>query len=138
MCEHKTATIIDDLRYCADCGWFIDEVCPACKKEPLACQCPTINRGSFAVDKGEDIREGIYRILIDQNCYTDSQRLEWEKGMPDKILEYLHSRGFIRKVKCPDCAWGQVQRVVGMTPCYSCNSTGYITEPIIEESNDTN
>ncbi len=134
MCEHKTLTIIDDLRYCADCEWFIDEVCPTCKKEPLACRCPTINRGSFA--KYVDEREGIYKILIDQNCYTDPQRLEWEKKVPDIILTYLHSQGYVRKVKCPDCAWAQFSpdEAVGMTPCYSCNSTGYITEPLIEES----
>ena len=39
------------------------------------------------------IKEGIYKILIDQNCYTDLQRLEWEKKVPDIILTYLHSQG---------------------------------------------
>ncbi|KKN71472.1 hypothetical protein LCGC14_0420510 [marine sediment metagenome] len=38
------------------------------------------------------------------------------------------------KVKCPDCEWSQFSdEMVGMTPCYRCNSTGYIIEPLIEE-----
>ena len=40
-----------------------------------------------------------------------------------------------RRVKCPDCEWSQFQdgEAVGMTPCLSCSSTGYIFEPLIEE-----
>jgi len=35
-------------------------------------------------------------------------------------------------VKCPDCNWSEFQdgEVVGMTPCYTCNSTGYIDVPV--------
>ena len=51
------------------------------------------------------------------------------------IREYLCSQGAMLKVKCPDCVWWQFEgEVVGMTPCYRCNSTGYIFEPLIEEA----
>ena len=32
------------------------------------------------------------------------------------------------KMKCPDCSWSYFQdgETVWMTPCYHCNSTGYI------------
>ena len=46
----------------------------------------------------------------------------------------LSDLGVVIKVECPDCSWSQFgEESVGMTPCYSCNSTGYIVEPIIEE-----
>jgi len=51
------------------------------------------------------------------------------------LFNYFHSRGVVIKVKCPDCEWGQFgEEAVGMTPCYSCNSTGYIIEPLIKEA----
>ena len=52
----------------------------------------------------------------------------------DNILTFLHSQGVVIKVKCPDCVWSQFKtdESVGMTPCYHCNSTGYIFEPLIE------
>ncbi len=33
---------------------------------------------------------------------------------------------FIKR-KCPDCQWSEFKdgEVVGMTPCHTCNSTGY-------------
>ncbi len=143
MCKHKNTTIIDDLKYCADCGLEIMETCPTCGKEPLACQCPTINRGSFAkyVDKREEIREVIDHYA-DDGCLYPNKTCEFFKGSwcvsGDEAYKCLMKRldgiGVVIKVKCPDCAWGQVQETVGMTPCYSCNSTGYITEPIIEDS----
>jgi len=32
------------------------------------------------------------------------------------------------KIKCSDCAWSELsdEETVAMTPCYNCNSTGYI------------
>ena len=141
MCEHKNTTIIDDKKYCADCGQETQE-CPVCGKEPLACQCPTINRGSFAVDKREEIREGIARWLFRFTRERENLELNWEqtKGYylqeADYLMGYLNSQDVVIRAKCPDCAWGQVQEAVGMTPCYSCNSTGYITEPIIGEGNE--
>ncbi|KKM80157.1 hypothetical protein LCGC14_1342640 [marine sediment metagenome] len=46
----------------------------------------------------------------------------------NKWLEEQEASG---KVKCPDCEWSQFgDEPVGMTPCYSCNSTGYLTEPL--------
>ena len=56
--------------------------------------------------------------------------------LTDNILSYLHSQGVVIKVKCPDCEWSQFvdEESVGMTPCYSCNSTGYLIESLIKES----
>ena len=46
-----------------------------------------------------------------------------------------------RRIKCPHCVWWQFEgESVGMTPCYECNSTGYIYELIetitLEASNE--
>jgi len=40
-----------------------------------------------------------------------------------------------KRVKCPDCAWWQFKdgESVGMTPCPTCNSTGYILKPLAKE-----
>lgn len=55
--------------------------------------------------------------------------------LADKILKDEDSQGAVLKVKCPDCNWSQFvgEESVGMTPCHTCNSTGYIYEPLIEE-----
>lgn len=47
----------------------------------------------------------------------------------------LHSQGVVIKVKCLDCTWSQFAEgeAAGMTPCHSCNSTGYRIEPLIKE-----
>lgn len=51
----------------------------------------------------------------------------------DNIFQCLHSQGVVIRIKCPDCEWSQFkEECVGMTPCYSCNSTGYIIKPLIE------
>ena len=49
-------------------------------------------------------------------------------------MDYKKEVLYIR-VKCPDCEWGQFfqDESVGMTPCYHCNSTGYVYKPLIEE-----
>jgi len=93
--------------------------------------------------KQEEIREGIaelfYKNWAEQspNPYTSFGKLA--KGVrdiylksADEFLSYLHSQGVVIKVKCPDCVWSQFgEGAVGMTPCYRCNSTGYIIEPLI-------
>lgn len=56
------------------------------------------------------------------------------RGFAEEILSYLDSQWVVLKVKCSDCVWGQFgDETVGMTPCYRCNSTGYIMEPLIKE-----
>ncbi len=68
----------------------------------------------------EEIKRGIIEI-------TKSRPTAYQ------ILRYLHSHDVMIKVKCPDCAWGQFfEETVSMTPCYTCNSTGYRIEPLIE------
>ena len=47
-----------------------------------------------------------------------------------------------RRIRCPHCVWWQFEgESVGMTPCYECNSTGYIYELIetitLEVSDET-
>ena len=51
------------------------------------------------------------------------------------IISVLNEYGVVTKVRCPDCNWSQFvgEESVGMTPCYSCNSTGYLIEPLIKE-----
>ena len=103
----------------------------------------------------EEIREGIARVIC---CFANGDAeskpaskscAECEYNTPDSpfpdcfhdirrdiegILTYLHSQDVMIKVKCPDCCWGQFyEETVSMTPCYSCNSTGYRIEPLIEE-----
>ena len=52
------------------------------------------------------------------------------------IYNNLHSQGVVIRVKCPDCAWSQFQHEsAGMAPCYTCDSTGYLIEPLIKEGN---
>jgi len=53
----------------------------------------------------------------------------------DATLTALNDKEVVIKTKCPDCVWSEFvnEESVGMTPCYSCNSTGYLVEPLIEE-----
>ena len=45
----------------------------------------------------------------------------------------LQELGVVIKAGCPHCSWSQfTNEVVGMTPCFYCNSTGYTFEPLIE------
>ena len=54
---------------------------------------------------------------------------------PTKALRLLSDLGVVRRGKCPNCAWSQLgDEAVGMTPCFHCNSTGYITEPLIKQA----
>ena len=59
-----------------------------------------------------------------------------DRKWADKSLSCLHSQGVVIKVKCPDCNWSQFvgEESVGMTPCHTCNSTGYLIEPLIKEA----
>lgn len=96
----------------------------------------------------EDIREGIAERLWDfKRSVRNLSNHEWSnlsdggaekrlsQAMADEIMGYEDSQGVVIKVKCPDCTWSQFKdgEMVGMTPCYSCNSTGYLVEPLIEE-----
>ena len=49
------------------------------------------------MSKQKEIREGIYRLLIEQDCENEFQRFDWERKMPAKILDYLHSQGVVIK-----------------------------------------
>jgi len=65
---------------------------------------------------------------------TEEQK-DQDRKYADRVLWYLHSQGVVIKIKCPDCEWSQFGdgESVGMTPCFSCNSTGYVFKPLIEE-----
>lgn len=94
--------------------------------------------------KQEKIEEGTLAILIDEaenywlyNLSILSREAGSEKAylrkVTELILAYLDSESARLMVKCPDCEWSQFgEEVAGMTPCYSCNSTGYIIERLIE------
>ena len=54
-----------------------------------------------------------------------------------ELAKKLDKLGAVIRVKCPDCSWYKFEdEVVGMTPCHSCNSTGYIVKPLIEDGKD--
>ncbi len=84
----------------------------------------------------EEIREGIAKQLAQFNGH-DWSRLSKEaqgtyRGRAIVMVSLLHSKGVIVKVKCPDCEWSHFKdEAVGMTPCYHCNSTGYLVEDLI-------
>lgn len=66
---------------------------------------------------------------------TEVER-QYFRAKIDRDFQYLHSQGGMLKVKCPNCEWSQFEDEVvtlGMTPCYRCNNTGYVYEPLIEE-----
>ncbi len=93
--------------------------------------------------KQKEIREGLKEILgehFDCRCVGMDEKgniypvEQLDTSGATLILNYLHSQGVVLKVKCPDCVWSQFRdETVGMTPCYRCNSTGYIVESLIEE-----
>ena len=59
---------------------------------------------------------------------------EWHEASPEFQETVRRIDDVVRKVRCPTgCAWGQFpdEEPVGMTPCHSCNSTGYVFEPLI-------
>ena len=88
--------------------------------------------------KQEWIKEGIRTRFVD--AYGGGHLGEYfnSEDAAEDLMAYLHSQGAVIKVKCPDCDWSQFSSLgkdeaVGMTPCYRCNSTGYIFEPLIEK-----
>jgi len=90
--------------------------------------------------KQEEIREGMAKLTEDRfRIPAESAGLTWDTNfncmLASNIMEYLHSQGVVMKIKCPDCEWSQFgdKESVGMTPCFSCNSTGYMFKPLIEE-----
>ena len=53
------------------------------------------------------------------------------------LMKRLDEIGVVIKLKCPDCCWGLLEgEHAGMIPCDTCNSTGYIIEPLIKEGTD--
>ena len=50
----------------------------------------------------------------------------------DEINQWLEEVVASGKVKCPNCEWSEVgvEDYVGMSHCYHCNSTGYLTESL--------
>lgn len=78
--------------------------------------------------KQEEIQEGIADILevwMTRDLALATARTIMAKGS---------YQGVVIKVRCSDCEWSQFkEEVAGMAPCYSCNSTGYIIEPLIKE-----
>ena len=94
-----------------------------------------------------EIREGIASIVWKQTMAllggdsdiieeVDTGNFMYGKVAATKIMSYLHSQGVVRKIRCPTgCAWGQFpdEEPVGMTSCHSCNSTGYVFEPLVGE-----
>ncbi len=74
--------------------------------------------------KQEEIKRTIKEYLRPNLKYEDESLID---GVVYILLDKLHSQGVVIKVKCPDCKWSQFQdETVGMTPCYRCNSPGYI------------
>lgn len=100
--------------------------------------------------KQGEIREGIAirlhtqeRSLLRVVEETSPCNCRWEdlsehfknqyRSVANSFMTYLHSQELVLKEKCPDCEWSKFgDEVVGMTPCYSCNSTGYVYKPLVE------
>ena len=98
------------------------------------------------LNKQDIIREGITLQMpkFCEECQLETaieckdENLEktcaYQSLLANNTLIFLHSQDVVRKIKCPDCVWGQFgEEAVGMTPCHSCNSMGYIIDPLIEE-----
>ncbi len=90
----------------------------------------------------KEIREGIHwdtalaRIIIESNLVPSNTPYWKVVELAKNILKYQDSQDVVIRVKCPDCVFSQFRdEVVGMTPCYCCNSTGYIFETLIEKGN---
>ena len=50
--------------------------------------------------KQEEIREGLYRIIIKQD-YSPLEQFDWEWDLVGKLVQYLHSKDVVFKVnKC--------------------------------------
>ncbi len=91
--------------------------------------------------KQEEMR-GVIDAHTDDVCLYPNRDCEWRQGgwcVHDEnaykcLMKRLDELGVVIKVKCLDCSWSQFEgESVGMTACYSCNSTGYIIEPLIKE-----
>jgi len=91
--------------------------------------------------KQEEILQGLEQsirlgICAYQHLGFDREEMYHEIAL--KARKTLISQGVVIKVKCLDCEWSQYgdEESVGMTPCHSCNSTGYIYEPLIKGVKD--
>ncbi|MBA7637620.1 hypothetical protein ES703_45266 [subsurface metagenome] len=80
--------------------------------------------------------KGVTNLL--PSAYEDSKNLIADQALQD-CNQWLEKRGASHKVKCPHCSWSQfTDEVVGMSPCYECNSTGYIFRSLRLEVGDEN
>ena len=114
--------------YCSDCVIGLNAV-PEAIRASIGATAVSVGRKT----KQEEIREGM-RSLI-SIWHNEDTRVGGQNvtKLGERLINYLHSKDVVRKVKCPDCEWSQFgDESVGMTPCHSCNSTGYIIEPLIE------
>lgn len=86
----------------------------------------------------EEIREGIPKLIGDmyyEKYGKEMVHTEQDDEFVERLLTYLDLKGAELKVKCPECEWSEFggEDTAGMTPCLSCNSTGYIYKPLIGE-----
>lgn len=91
--------------------------------------------------KQKEIGEWFCKYLAQFNGQLDYGKLPqhrkdtYKMMVEEDIMSYLHSQGAELRTKCPDCEWSQFEgELAGMTPCHSCNSTGYIMESLIKEA----
>ena len=101
--------------------------------------------GTPVMIKQDIIREGMWEFILEIRQYlcntefapepfTAPVDLDVLREMGNAQLKKMDSQGVVIKVKCPDCVWSQFgEEHVGMTPCDTCNSTGYILESLVGE-----
>lgn len=105
------------------------------------------SNGEVGMTEQEEIRDGIKEWVLEIRQYLCNTEFAPEPfrepvdpnvltvEFPKKLVRFLDDSGVVIKVECPDCTWAKFgDEMVGMTPCYRCNSTGWITEPLIEKS----
>jgi len=91
--------------------------------------------------KQNEIRDRVAKMEVGKVLDTDGKVIGSLVAIgnegADQIFQFLHSQGVVRKTRCPDCEWALFgEKSVGMTPCYSCNSTGYIIKPLVGGRDD--
>ena len=62
---------------------------------------------------------------------------DYERAFCEAQLNKVLKEDLALRIKCPHCVWWQFEgESVGMTPCYECNSSGYIYEALKELKNE--
>ena len=70
------------------------------------------------------------------HCVSPFDRKIAQAQLTDTIKwfnQWLEERKASGDVKCPDCEWSQgfpLGENTGLTPCYQCNSRGFIMAPL--------